>query len=109
MDGIATNILYIAGICGGLVTIGGFVAKMTKPHTDLKDRVEKLERVVNANHIQLNKDFESFKQQETVNSILLEGMSHLLKHGVDGNHTKQMAACADKIDHYMLEKGASLK
>ena len=37
MDGIATNILYIAGICGGLVTIGGFVAKMTKPHTDLKE------------------------------------------------------------------------
>lgn len=108
MENFSTDVLLIGSISSAIIAIWTLIVKVIKPFQDLSDRVSNLERTVDDNAMKLSKDRESFKNQEVVNHMTLEGINNVLKHELTGNHTKEMEECSRKIEDYIYKKGGSL-
>ncbi len=108
MASVEPALLWLAGICGAIMTIWGVVEKLTKPVRDLGKRVSALEDKAEANTDKLVHDHESFLKQEAINVALLRSQSALLKHCADGNHTGQLTTLAKELDEMIYEKGGKV-
>lgn len=108
MTGLDQNLVWLAGICGAIISIIGLIEKATKPIKELKQRIADLENTVSRNGQKLVGDHESLKKQEQVNEMLLDGVNNILKHELTGNHTSEMRECSKRIESFIYKKGGSL-
>lgn len=102
-------LLWLAGICGAMVTIGGLASKLGSPVKQLKSRLDALEKQVAENSAKLTADMESLKKQEAVNRLTLESLMLLLEHEATGNHNDQLETQAHKLKIFVYDKGSQLK
>lgn len=116
MPDLESGIIWLGAITGALTSVAALFSLALKPFTKLKERVTALEKQVkdlenllDDHQEKLVKDHRSFLLQQEVNHLLLESTSNLLKHNVDGNHSKQMMDCAMRIDDLVFARGSSIK
>ena len=116
MPELETSIVWLGAIAGALSSIAALLSLAFKPFLKLKEKVTSLEDEVRtlkdelAEHQEkLDRDHHSFLLQQDVNHLLLESTSNLLKHNVEGNHSKQMLDCARRIDDLVFARGSAIK
>lgn len=109
MTQIEPALLWLAGICGAVLSIWGVITKLTQPHKDLEARVTRLEDRVESNESRLTSDHKSLQEQEGFNRIVLESLGLMLEHEATGNHTVQLQHQADKVHEYLYDKAGKLK
>lgn len=102
-------LLWVAGICGALVTIGGVLGRAYSPIKELQKRVTANEAKLSVIESHLKADMESLQAQEQVNKLLLESMMLLLEHEATGNHNTDLAEQAGKLKRFVYDKGGRLK
>lgn len=102
-------ILWVAGICGALLTILQLIQKLSRPISSLSERLTKLEKTVDENMMKLASDKHSIAAQEMVNGLLLESMVLLLEHGTAGEHAGDMERQAEKLKSFIFERSGKLK
>ena len=108
MTSIEPALLWLAGICGAILSIWSVVDKAVKPVKDLTRRVESLESKASHNAEKLVRDHESFERQEEINFAMIKSQSALLKHCASGNHTGQLEALAKELDEMIYRKGGKV-
>lgn len=100
-------IIWAGGICGALSAIGVIVGKLLKPYSDLKSRVEALEKTAAENREHIRSDLESLQKQERFNYEIISSLKLLLEHGATGNHNADMANKATELDDFCTKKPAN--
>lgn len=116
MPELENSIIWLGAIAGALTSIVALLSLASRPFLKLKDRVkaledchEELRHLIQQNSDKLASDHHSFQLQQEMNKLLLESTSNLLKHNVDGNHSRQMMDCARRIDELVFARGSSIK
>ena len=116
MPELETSIVWLGALAGALSSLAALLSLAFKPFSKLKERVRVLEDEIRtlkdelAEHQEkLDRDHHSFLLQQDVNHLLLESTSNLLKHNVEGNHSKQMLDCARRIDDLVFARGSAIK
>lgn len=102
-------IIMIASLCTSIGAIWAFAKKITKPYTDLIDRVETLEERTTKCENYLNHDDQAFTEQQEINKLILKSNHALLSHALDGNNTKEMEVCKDEIQERLFNTGGKIK
>lgn len=101
-------VLSFGGLCGALGLIGGVCCKalktLTKPHGDLKIKVEKIGKTVDEHSEFLKRDMELLEQGREERKILMRGMIQLITHELDGNHIEKLAEVRDDMQEYLIER-----
>ena len=116
MPELSNSIIWLGAIAGALSSVPALLSLAFRPFLKLRTEVETLKKeIVNlkselAEHQEkLADDHHSFLLQQDVNHLLLESTSNLLKHNVEGNHSKQMMDCARRIDDLVFARGSAIK
>ena len=84
-------------LIAGLTTIIGFIAKMTSPFSELKQRLDKVEQ-----H-QAN-DNERLKTLEEDTRMILKATRVLVMHSVSSNNTGELKKVQAEMDDYLINK-----
>ena len=103
-------ITFVVGACGVIIAVGGAVAIIArlwawirKPTVDNSQTISEFEKYLASDKRRienLEQDQEELKEQ---NRLMLRGIWILMKHMLDGNHTKQLAEVSDEIDKYLFQ------
>jgi len=102
-------IIMIASLLTSICTIWGFAKKITKPYTDLVDRVETLEERTTRCESFIKYDDEAISEQQDINRLILKSNHALLSHMLDGNNTKEMETCKAEIQERLFNAGGQIK
>ena len=83
-------------------------AMAKKPTTDTianhEQRITALESCCEEVHGKLKSDWDFQQDEKDFNLIMLEAVSQLMKHALDGNDTNGLREVDEKIDKYLREK-----
>ncbi len=116
MPDLSNSIIWLGAIAGALSSVIALLSLAFKPFLKLKekvlrlqDEIQDLKSLLDEHQEKLDKDHHSFLLQQDVNHLLLESTSNLLKHNVEGNHSKQMLDCARRIDDLVFARGSAIK
>lgn len=116
MPELENSIIWLGAIAGALTSIVALLSLAFRPFLKLKERITEIEKqheelrsMIQENSNKLASDHHSFEIQQKMNKLLLESTSNLLKHNVDGNHSRQMMDCARRIDELVFARGSSIK
>lgn len=104
MSSVEPALLWIAGICGAILSIWGLFSKLKEPYDHLDKRVEVLEKKVEINQEHLEKDLKRLDKQARISQMDLESLTLILEHLATGNHNQQMQDQADKMKRFMVEE-----
>lgn len=99
----------ILALAGAVSTVGGAVEKIAKavrvakaPEQaqnaeidDIKQRLDKVERKLENDHLQIN-------DAKECNHVLTKGMLALLEHGINGNNIDQMRDAKNGVEAYLI-------
>ncbi len=102
---------YVLVLCGAVAAIclaASWLHKVwrhaSKPHRDLKARVEELA----GQHDDYDEYFRSDKMRldglEADNKLVLRGVMQLMTHEIDGNHVDALRAARDDIQQHLIER-----
>lgn len=101
----------IIKMCGVIITIGGavvYIARaiktLTQPIAEIKETLERHEVYLTRDKERLDRLEQELNDNKDSTKLLLKSMTALLSHMETGNHTKQMAAIRQDIEHYLIEK-----
>lgn len=103
-----SNLTLVCTLATLVLTILNIYKGLSHPVRDLSKRLDALEDKVNRLNEKTVHDWNSFKEQERVNAMLLKSMCALMSHELDGNHTKQLQECKDEIEDLIFKKGGGL-
>lgn len=98
-------------MCGVIITIGGalvYIARaikaLTQPIAEIKETLERHEVYLTRDKARLDRLEAEINDNRDSTKLLLRSMTAMLSHMETGNHTKQMAAIRQDIEHYLIEK-----
>lgn len=106
---MSVDIIAVGAVATAIAAIWALVTKVTAPIRELRKEVDLHKARLERCEDKLLNDHVSLQRQETVNGLLLESTSALLKHNASGNHTKQLQGCADKIDGFIYGQSGKIK
>lgn len=109
MSSIEPALIWVAGICGAILSIWGLLSKIKEPYDSLDKRVEALEKKVEINQEHLEKDLKRLDKQARISQMDLESLTLILEHLATGNHNRQMQDQADKIKKFMVEESTNIE
>ena len=109
MESVEPALVWLAGICGALLSVMGLFSKLKAPYDALATRVEGLERRVEANQEHLEKDLKRLDKQSRISQMGLESLTLILEHLATGNHNQQMQDQADKMKRFMVEETTNVE
>lgn len=75
-----------------------------EPEIEQNDRIAHLEEDVREMKVYLTNDNTRIKMLEESNRVMLEGMSALLSHGIDGNNEAEMRKAREKMQSFLISK-----
>lgn len=104
MSNVEPALLWVAGVCGAILSIWGLFSKLKEPYDHLDKRVEVLEKKVEINQEHLEKDLKRLDKQARISQMDLESLTLILEHLATGNHNQQMQDQADKMKRFMVEE-----
>lgn len=97
---IQTTIVVILAFAAVIITIDKVVEIMNKlqdPQKNILARLDDHDRMLDNDHMQIQKQDEAIK-------LLLRGVSQLITHELDGNHTDQLANTRDDMNEFLINK-----
>lgn len=107
---LQTAWMVFMGICATIITIGGASSVIDRWRNRAKKPLDDNANTLTEHGIwlasdkkrieQLEADQEELKEQ---NKLMLKGIVMLMKHELDGNHTKQLEAVSNEIHDYLFE------
>jgi hypothetical protein len=90
----------ILGLCGFISAIWGIykiVKEIKKPNDDLKEKVERHDRL-------LESDNERLKEMEQSNKMILQSLLVLINHDITGNGIESLKKTRDELNEYLINK-----
>lgn len=90
----------ILGLCAFVSAIWGIykiVKEIKKPNDDLKEKVERHERLLESDNLRL-------KEMEQSNKMILQSLLVLINHDITGNGIQQLKDTRDDIQEYLINK-----
>lgn len=101
----------VVAIVGLLLTVMNIVdkaatirEKAAEPEAKQNERIASLETKVKELEGRLDKNNDRLHSQETCNKIILQSLSALLAHGIDGNNTQKLQKAEDDLNAYLIER-----
>lgn len=102
---------YVLVLCGVIISVCVAVSwlykawqRASKPHRDLKARVEELA----CKHDDYDEYFKADKQRldglEADNKLVLRGVMQLMTHEIDGNHVDALRDARDDIQQHLIDR-----
>ena len=94
---IAAGVLTLFNLIDKIITA---VKTQQDPVSDLKKRVEELERKIADSYPRYDKKIEEI---ENGNRVTQEAIYHLLKHSIDGNNIDGLKKAEEHLEEYLFE------
>ena len=91
------HILIICSLITGLYGVYKIIKELRKPNEDLKVKVEKHDKLLNADNTRL-------KEVEDSNKMVLQCLLVIINHDITGNGIDKLKSTRDKLQEYLLEK-----
>lgn len=99
---------FIASLAALVLTVMNIWGKVSHPVADNHKAIADLEARLEKVEQKIDRDWQSFERQESVNEMLLKSQWAIMAHLLDGNHTSQLQACKNETEHFLLKKGGGL-
>ena len=108
-DEVYAQIVSAGVLCSNLMAITTMIITLKKPSDVKKSRIEDLEKRMDSVEKKLSNDSDALENQQEINSLMLQSLSALLAHGIDGNNTAEMERCRDTINKRLYSSGGSIR
>lgn len=91
------HILIICSLITGLYGVYKIIKELRKPNDDLKVKVEKHDKLLDADNTRL-------KEVEDSNKMILQCLLVIINHDITGNGIDKLKSTRDKLQEYLIEK-----
>ena len=91
------HILIICSLITGLYGVYKIIKELRKPNEDLKVKVEKHDKLLDADNPRL-------KEVEDSNKMILQCLLVIINHDITGNGIDKLKSTRDKLQEYLIEK-----
>lgn len=91
------HILIICSLITGLYGVYKIIKELRKPNEDLKVKVEKHDKLLDADNTRL-------KEVEDSNKMILQCLLVIINHDITGNGIDKLKSTRDKLQEYLIEK-----
>lgn len=99
----------ILWVCGAIVSVSAAVAvilkviqKVKAPEKNQNDRIEKLEKKVEAINQHLDNDNKRLKKLEEGNRVTQQAILALLSHALNGNDVDSLQKAKSRLEDYLI-------
>lgn len=100
---------WVAAVLAAIVLISNAAEKVVQavkaakaPNDQQNDRLDGLEKRMEAVEGKLNRDHDHFQDIDSGNRVTQRALLALLDHGIDGNNTKQMQDAKEALQDYLI-------
>ena len=97
---------WVLTISGGIITLGSAlttIKNLTKPATDLVDRIKRLEAHDEKDMKRFERHEVEFAKSAKADQALYRAVLALLDHAKDGNHTGEMKKARDALNEHIID------
>ena len=91
------HVLIICSLITGLYGVYKIIKELRKPNEDLRNKVEKHDKLLDADNTRL-------KEVEDSNKMILQCLLVIINHDITGNGIDKMKDARDKLQAYLIEK-----
>ena len=89
------QIIYVCGLVAAIWGVVKIIKELRKPSDDLRDKVEKHDRL-------LDKDNQRIHKIEESNQLILRCMLDLINHEITGNGIEKMKKTRDDLQEFLI-------
>ncbi|MBQ9000276.1 MAG: hypothetical protein IJ087_00285 [Eggerthellaceae bacterium] len=103
--------LYIMGICGAIITLGGAIAVLVKlyrwvrkPSAENTDSIEQMMDYLASDKRRIEALERRQDEQEAESKLMLKSLMQIMSHEIDGNHKEQLRVTRDEVEQFLIDK-----